>query len=163
MESTERTCFGDCGIAPVKSLLQRPLMPPGGKALTVLPGLVHRLESDKRETDDHEATDEDKEARKVAVRHPPACSRHVNAAFAEWGLKPLVRRETSARRECRQKQFGSIALGGYLSGRVLDVLAGQTNAAWPQVLLLPAMVMTFGGGLALLWSMAWRFVDERPA
>lgn len=93
----------------------------------------------------------------------PRARANVNAAFAEWGLEPLMRRETSARRERRQKQFGSIALIGYLCGRVLDVIAEQTNATWPEVLLLPVMVLTLGGGVALLWSMAWRFGDERPA
>lgn len=93
----------------------------------------------------------------------PAARSNVKAGFAERGMEPLVRRETSARRERRQKQFAAIALVGYLSGRVLNVTAEDTGDTWPQVLLLPATVLMFGGGLALLWSMAWRFGDERPA
>ena len=93
----------------------------------------------------------------------PVARSNVNAGFAERGLEPLTRRETSARRERRQKQFALIALVGYLSGRIANVIAEETGETWPQVLLLPATVLMFGGGLALLWSMAWRYGDEQPA
>lgn len=73
-----------------------------------------------------------------------------------------MRRVTSARRERRQKQFALITLVGYLFGRILNVVADETAEVWPQVLLLPATVLMFAGGLALLWSMAWRYGDEQP-
>lgn len=93
----------------------------------------------------------------------PKARGNVNQAFAERGLEPLVRRETSERRQRRQKQFGTLALVGYLLGQVAQVLGTETGERWPQVLALPATLLMFGGGLALLWSTAWRYGDEKPA
>jgi len=66
-------------------------------------------------------------------------------------------------RDQRQLQFGALAMIGYLSSRALTTLGEQTDPVWPQILAAPAILLTLGAGLALLWSMAWRFGDERPA
>ena len=92
----------------------------------------------------------------------PAARANVNAAFADRGLEPLTQRERSARRDRRQLQFGTVALAGYLAGQVLQAVHVKTGEGWPQVLALPATLMMLGGGLALLWSTAWRFGDEQP-
>jgi hypothetical protein len=99
----------------------------------------------------------------VARAMRPAARANVNDGFAQRGLEPLMQRETSARGYRRQKQFATAALLGYLSVRVLNALADETGETWPQLLLVPALILAFGGGLALLWSVAWRFGDERPA
>jgi hypothetical protein len=87
---------------------------------------------------------------------------NVNACFAERGLEPLHPRESSLRRKRRQTQFAVLAAGGYLSGRVLIVVSEQTGETWLAIPAAVAMVVAFTGVLALVWSMAWRFGDERP-
>lgn len=88
---------------------------------------------------------------------------NVVAGFAERGLEPMQRREASARRGRRQKQLAAVALGGYLSFQVLAVVGEESDATWLGVPTALAMILAAGGALALVWSMAWRFGDERPA
>ncbi|WP_426247596.1 hypothetical protein [Nocardioides sp. LHG3406-4] len=88
---------------------------------------------------------------------------NVGAGFAKRGTDPLHRRETSARGERRQKQFAATALGGYLTFRVLGVTADRTGETWLVAPAVLAIALAIGGALALVWSMAWRYGDERPA
>lgn len=92
----------------------------------------------------------------------PGARANVDGGFAERGLRPLLRRERSEQRERRQKQFGAVALTGYLLGQVAQAVAAKTEADWPLVLQAPATLLMLGGGLAFLWTTAWRFGDERP-
>ena len=93
----------------------------------------------------------------------PAARATVFEGFSRRELEPLRNRERSVRGERRQKQFAIIAVTGYLSNRVLNVVAEQTGATWAQVALAPATILMVVGVIALLWSMAWRFGDERRA
>jgi hypothetical protein len=88
---------------------------------------------------------------------------NVNAGFAQRGLEPLHPRERSLRRERRQKQLAVIALTGYLAGRVLDVVAEQTDQPWLAAIAVLGMLAAGVAALGLVWSMAWSFGDERPA
>lgn len=88
---------------------------------------------------------------------------NVNTGFGERQIEPLHQRETSIRRERRQKQFAIIAVAGYLTGRVLEAVAEQTGETWVAVPALLGWLIAAGGALALVWSMAWRFGDEQPA
>lgn len=66
---------------------------------------------------------------------------NVNSGFAERGLEPSHPRETSIRRVRHQKQFAILAGGGYLTSRVLAVVAEQAGEAW---LVTPAAVAMVG-------------------
>lgn len=88
---------------------------------------------------------------------------NVNAGFDERDIEPLQRRETSARRERRQKQFAIVTFSGFMTFRVLAVVGERTEETWLAAPAVLAGVIAGIGALALVWSMAWRFGDERPA
>lgn len=84
-------------------------------------------------------------------------------AFEQRELEPLQPRETSARGSRRQKQFAVVLLGAYLGQTLLNVVAVRMDADWPRMLALPLIVLILVAGIGLLWSLAWRYGDERPA
>ncbi len=71
-------------------------------------------------------------------------------------------RERSLKRERRQKQFAVAALVGYLTYRIFEVVAEQTEQPSLTGIALVGMVLAAVGALGLVWSMAWRFGDEQP-
>lgn len=98
----------------------------------------------------------------AARRMLPRVADNLDMALAQRGLEPLTKREDSARRDRRQKQFGLTAVGAYGLGRVLRVLHHETeHPAFAALMGLTTIVMIVGF-FALLWSMAWRFGDEQP-
>ncbi|WP_322919360.1 hypothetical protein [Nocardioides renjunii] len=88
---------------------------------------------------------------------------NILAGFAERDLEPLHPRETSRRRERRQLQLAGVALVGYVTFRVMSFVAEESGDTWPAVAGFVGMILTAGGALGLVGSMAWRFGDERPA
>jgi hypothetical protein len=81
-------------------------------------------------------------------------------AFSARQLPPLQAREFSAKRNRRQKQFGVVALCGFLVGETARFFGERQGNAALEALASVALLVAFLGVGALLWSTAWLYGDE---
>lgn len=81
-------------------------------------------------------------------------------AFRARKLPPLRTREYSARRNRRQKQFGAVALTGFLLGETANFFGERAGVPALLTLSSAAMLVAFLALGALLWTTAWVYGDE---
>jgi hypothetical protein len=84
----------------------------------------------------------------------------VMDAFRARQLQPMQAREHSPKRDRRQRQFGLVALGGFLLGETARFFAEREGVPALLALSSVALLVTLVAVGALLWSTAWEYGDE---
>lgn len=86
---------------------------------------------------------------------------NVLSTFASRRLEPLTTRIHSETRERRENLLGVIALSAFVLGEVCSFFADRDGIEVLTVVAALALVVGLIAVLALLWTTAWVFGDER--